>query len=107
MTTYTNGSSKNKQHFDLSDSVRPKLNENTNMNALGTFKDELNTLRVTEFLALNPKVYSINTQTLNEVNELNIENKKTFKGVSNVVVKKEIEHDDYVNFFGDQRSTQK
>ncbi|MFM7981014.1 MAG: hypothetical protein ACKPKO_17025, partial [Candidatus Fonsibacter sp.] len=59
-------------------------------------KDEINTLIMTEFIALNPKVYSINDQTLNEFNELEIKNKKTLKGVSKTVVKKEIKHEDYI-----------
>ena len=87
----------NKQHFDLSDSIRTELKDNTNKKVLGKFKDEMNTLIMTEFIALNPKVYSINHQTLNEFNEVKIKNKKTLKGVSKVVVKKEIKHDDYVN----------
>ncbi|MFM7989639.1 MAG: hypothetical protein ACKPKO_61030, partial [Candidatus Fonsibacter sp.] len=86
----------NKQHFDLSDSIRTELKDNTNKKVLGKFKDEMNTLIMTEFVALHPKVYSINHQTLNEFNELEIKKKKKLKGVSTVVVKKKIKHDDYI-----------
>ena len=48
-----------KQYFDLSDSKRPELKDDSNQKVLGKFKDELNSLIMTEFLALNPKVYSI------------------------------------------------
>ena len=34
----------NKEHFDLSDSIRPDLKDNTNKKVLGKFKDEMNTL---------------------------------------------------------------
>ena len=34
----------NKEHFDLSDSIREDLNGDTNMKVLGKFKDEMNTL---------------------------------------------------------------
>ena len=57
----------------------------------------MRSLKRTEFLALNQKHYSINQPTLNEFNEINIKSKKTLKGVSKVVVKKEINRDDYVN----------
>ena len=49
------------------------------------------------FISVNPKVYYINHQTLDEFNKVNIKNKKTLKGVSKVVVKKDIKHNDYVN----------
>jgi hypothetical protein len=50
---------------------------------------------ITEFLALNPKVYSFKYQHELENNE--VKNKKTLKGVSKTVVKKEIDHNDYVH----------
>ena len=34
----------NKEHFDLSDSIRPDMKDNTNKKVLGKFKDEMNTL---------------------------------------------------------------
>jgi hypothetical protein len=86
----------NKHHFDLSDSIRPDMKDNGNKKVLGKFKDELNTLAMTEFISLNPKVYSINHQTLDDANKVKIKNKKTLKGVSKVVVKKEINHGHYV-----------
>ena len=47
---------------------------------------------MTEFIALNPKVYSIKHQTLDDFNNVMIKNKKTCKGVSKTVVKHEINH---------------
>ena len=47
----------NKNYFDLSESLRPDLKDNTNKKVLGKFEDENNSLLITEFLALNPKVY--------------------------------------------------
>jgi hypothetical protein len=85
----------NKHHFDLSESKRPDLKDETNIKALGKFKDENNSLLITEFLALNPKVYSFKYQHELENNE--VKNKKTLKGVSKTVVKKEIDHKDYVH----------
>ena len=51
---------------------------------------------MTEFVALRPKVYSIKHQMLNECNKVKTNRKKTRKGVSKVVVKKEIKHGNYV-----------
>jgi hypothetical protein len=85
----------NKNHFDLSESERPDLKNNTNKKVLGKFKDENNSLLITEFLALNPKVYSFKYQ--HELESTETKNKKTLKGVSKTVVKKEIDHKDYVN----------
>ena len=47
-----------KQHFDLSDSLRPDLKDNTNKKVLAKMKCENNYLIIKEWLALNPKVYS-------------------------------------------------
>ena len=44
-------------------SIRTELMDNTNKKVLGKFKGEMNTLIMTEFIALNPKVYSINHRT--------------------------------------------
>ena len=88
---------RNKKYFDLSNSLRPELKDNTNKKVLGKFKDEIHSLLITEFIALNPKVYSVNYQSLDEFKRVEIKNKKTLKGVSKVVVKNEIKHSDYVN----------
>ena len=79
----------NKDHFDLSDSARPDMRDNTNKKVLGKFKDEMSSLLIKEVTALNPKVYSIIHQHEDE-NKVFHENynKKTCKGVSQVVVKK-------------------
>ena len=85
----------NKQHFDLSDSLRTDLKDDANKKVLGKFKDECNSLVITEFLALNPKVYSF--KYYDNLEGLAVKNKKTLKGVSKVTVKNEITHDNYVN----------
>jgi hypothetical protein len=54
-------------------------------------------LQIAEFTALNPKVYSINHQKINDKGDIVIANKKACKGVSKVVVKNEIKHDDFVH----------
>ena len=46
----------NKQHFDLSDSARADMKDNTNKKVLGKFKDEMGSFLIKEFTALNPKV---------------------------------------------------
>ena len=87
----------NPEHFDLSDSIRPELKDDTNKQKPGKFKDELNSLVMTEILASNPKIYSFNHQSKVEFDEVEIKNKKVLKGVSQVVVKNEINHQDYVD----------
>ena len=94
----------NKQYFDMSDSKRPELKDNTNKKVLGKMKDEMNSLLMTEFLALNPKVYSINYQSIDEFNDVKVKNKKTLKGVSKTVVKKEISHEDYEEVMNTSKS---
>jgi len=76
----------NNQHFDLSESLRPDMKDNKNKKAFGKMKDENNSLLITEFLALNPKVYSFKYQ--HELENTEVKNKKVLKGVSKVVVKK-------------------
>ena len=81
--------------LDLSDSKRPELKDDTNKKVIGKFKDECESLVITEFLALNPKVYSFKYSENLECSK--IKNKKTLKGVSKITVKNEITHEDYVN----------
>jgi hypothetical protein len=88
----------NKNYFDLSDSLKPDLKDNTNKKVLGKFKDEMNSLLIKEFISLNPKVYSIEHQEYSkETKETYWKNKKTLKGVSKAVVKNDIQHKDYVD----------
>lgn len=85
----------NKKYFDLSESKRDDLKDDENKKKLGRYKDELNSLLIDEFLALNPKVYSI--KYYNSLENTEIKNKKTLKGISKIVVKNEIEHTHYEN----------
>ena len=110
----------NKHYFDLSESLRPDLQDNSNKKVYGKFKDELNSLSMSEVIALNPKIYSYNYQklkdddTIESTNKkvlkgnyiyqklsddktIELENKKVLKGVSKVVVKKEITHENYID----------
>ena len=58
----------------------------------------MNSLLIKEFIALNPKVYSIIHQEYNKETKATYwKNKKTLKGVSKAVVKNDIEHKDYVD----------
>ena len=86
-----------RDYFGLPKSIRPELKDDTNKKKPGKFKDELNSLVMTEVLALNPKIYSFNHQSKVEFDEVEIKNKMVLKGVSKVVVKNEINHKDYVD----------
>ena len=86
----------NRSHFDLSETVRPEMQDNTNKKVIGKMKDEMNGHVMTEFISLNPKVYSIMHQTYDDSQKIMLKNKKACKGVSKVVVKKEIHHKDFV-----------
>lgn len=46
----------NRQHFDLSDSIRDDMKDNTNKKKLGMMKDELNTLPSKSFISLKSKM---------------------------------------------------
>ena len=80
--------SDNREHFDLSDSLNKDLKDNANKKVLGKMKDELQSVPMKEFIALNPKVYSFTSAH---------ENAKKLNGISKVVVKKEIKHENYKN----------
>ena len=71
----------NKEHFGL-----------TSDKIVGKFKDELGGRCIDSFCALNPKCYSYTRQLPDGV-----KNTKKCKGVSSVVVKKEITHEDFKN----------
>ena len=74
----------NKQHLDLSDDKCNK--DNTNKKIIGKFKDELHGIPMRNFTGLNPKVYCYKCEE--------VETRKA-KGVSKVVLKKEIKNSDY------------
>jgi hypothetical protein len=64
---------------------------------LGKSKDEMSSLLIEEFTALNPKVYSIIHEHFDKDKKQIIDkNTKKFKGVSKAVVKNNIKHHDYV-----------
>ena len=63
----------------------------------------MSSLKMSEFLALNPTFYSVKYQALDQQHR----NKNTLKGVSKVVVKREIQHDDYVNTLQTNEAPQK
>jgi hypothetical protein len=101
----------NREYFDLSDSIREDMKDNTNKKVPGKFKDELNTLVLKQYTGLNPKCYSFIKSTLYEMSrnhpnlykyyedkkdklltEVNI---KKGKGVPKVIIKNEIDHKNY------------
>ena len=86
---------RDREHFDPTDCIRANLKENTNDKVVGQCEDDVHAIVMTEFLALNTKVYSINHQTLGPSEALaphgqrarrnpcggqEVENKRTLKG---------------------------
>ena len=100
---------------------RRHLKDDANDGVLGKFKDEMSGKIMTEMLALNPKVYSY--KYLGFVDEDTEEGKKKFiddferelieinkkkvKGVSKVVVKNDIKHDDFKHVLDSNKSISK
>ena len=62
----------NKQYFDLSESVRPDIRDNTNKKVIAKFKCESHDLIITDVLALTNKVYSYNCQTKDEYDKVKL-----------------------------------
>ena len=82
--------------FDLSGSYREDMRDRTNAKVLGKFKDEKNGLLIKEVLAVNPKVYSIVHQHYDEEGKYHENfNAKKLKGLSKVVVDKNLNREDY------------
>jgi len=77
------------EYFDLSEVCIKEFHDETNAKVIGKFKDESNMIPIVEFCSLAPKSYSFITDA-DEV-------KKTCKGVSKSVLKKEISFDDFKN----------
>ena len=98
--------SENKQHFDLSDSLNSDIKDNGNKKVLGMFKDELQSLPMKEWTALNPKVYSF-TNVSHKDFEKGKDNFNKLKGISRVVVKNDIIHEDYNKVLKDGESIKK
>ncbi len=86
--------SDNKQHFDLSDSLNTDIKNDGNQKVLGMFKDELRSLPLKEWTALNPKVYSFTNVSHKDFEE-GKDNFKKLKGISKVVVENDLTHEDY------------
>ena len=97
----------NREPFDLSDSLRPDLKDNTNKKVLGKFKDEMRSLMIKELIALNPKVHSMKHDPIKDEEGKIITNTKRVKGVSKTTVKKEITHEDYVAVLKTNKSLEK
>jgi len=76
----------NKEWFDLSD-IPGQFHDNANKKVLGKFKDETAGIPIKEFIGLRSKMYSILKN--------NNEGKKTAKGISRNVIKKELNHETY------------
>ena len=86
----------NRELFDLSGSHRQDMKDNTNKKVIGKFKDEMDGLIIKELLAMNPKVYSILHQHYDGNGVYHEDyNTKKLKGLSKVVVKKNLAHEDY------------
>ena len=111
----------NKDWFDLTKMKRRHLKDATNDGVLGKYKDEMSGKIMTEWLALNPKVYSYKylgfaDEDTEEGKKKFIEdferelieiNKKKVKGVSKVVVKNDIEHEDVKHVLDSNKSISK
>ena len=62
---------------------------------MGKFKDEMSSLLIKEFTALNPTVYSIIHHNMQDSVYHEDYNTKKLKGISKAVVKNNIKHEDY------------
>ena len=87
----------NKEHFDLSDCQRLDLHDNTNKKVVEKMKEENNCLPISEFIGLNPKVYSLMYEMINDDYEFELQNKKAINGVSKTVAKKDIKHQNLID----------
>jgi len=65
----------NTKYFDLSDSLRPDMKNTENNKVVLKMKDELRSLVMKAWLALNPKVYSFNCQAIQDKHEKQLKDK--------------------------------
>ena len=80
---------KDKHLYDFSEYPKDHNNYDiTNKKVLGTFKDEMKSLVITEFIGLKPKMYSFNFIDKDNI----IVNKNTHKGVKESI---SLKHDEY------------
>ena len=75
--------------FDNSD-----YNKSSNKRVIGKFKDEAAGKPIIEFVGLKSKMYSYRTET---------KNKKTAKGVKKNIIKRDINHSDYLETLFDSK----
>ena len=95
--------SQHREHFDLSDSKRPELQDDTNQKVSGCFKCETNSLVIKGFIALSPKSYAYSYQTVEETTETS----KKLHGFSRATIKIEITFEDYLETLRTSRSVKK
>ena len=69
------------------------MKDNEDKTVIGKFKDETNSLPITEFVALNPKCYSFKHLKKDDT----LKNTKKATGVSKDVVNHQITHDNYMD----------
>ena len=82
----------NKNHFDLSDAII--YNDKTNAKVLGKMKEENNLLPWHELICLAPKAYcGLHDEIVDKIKV--VSTKKKIKGVNKIVVKKDIQFDDF------------
>ena len=78
---------KDKHLFDFSGyPVDSKYHDSSNKNVLGKMKDELNGIKIVEFVGLKSKMYSLITDNDKEVNKA--------KGIN-----KKLRHEEYLSLF--------
>lgn len=86
-----------KDQMDFSDYPEEHpLHDVSNKKVIGKFKDECNSLPISEFVGIKSKMYSF---------IVNNKNKKRLKGVKTSVVNNEIKHSDYLKCIEDDSIT--
>ena len=68
-----------------------------NKKVIGKFKDEAAGKPITDLVALNSKMYSYKIEIVDGQGSAKVENKKTAKGVKKNVIKRDLDHSDYLN----------
>jgi len=76
------------------------LYSSANKKVIGKMKDETHGIPIEEFIGLRPKMYSLKYSENGNVIE-----KKTAKGISKIVTKRDIRHEHYKNCLNDRKLT--